>query len=141
MSKVVEIRNRPKIVVSDVDYKRLADLALATRERIPEVANELGAEMARASIADAAAMPTNVVKMGSIVEFRSAAGPQRRVELVFPVDADIARGKVSILTPIGTALIGLSVGQSIQWMVRNGSTHELTIISVEQTGEVLCARA
>jgi regulator of nucleoside diphosphate kinase len=141
MSGAVEISNKPRIVVSDVDYKRLTDLALSARDRFPEVADELEAEMARASIADAAAIPTNVVKMGSVVEFRSVAGPKRRFELVFPIDADIARGKVSILTPIGTALIGLSAGQSIQWTARNGSTHELTIISVEQPGEALCHRA
>jgi regulator of nucleoside diphosphate kinase len=141
MSEAVQISNKPRIVVSDVDYKRLTDLALAARDRFPEVADELEAEMARASISDAAAIPANVVKMGSVVEFQSVPGPQRRVELVFPIDADIARGKVSILTPIGTALIGLSAGQSIQWTARNGSTHELTIISVEQAGKPLCHRA
>jgi regulator of nucleoside diphosphate kinase len=115
----------------------LTDLALAARDRFPDVARELEAEMARASIADAAAIPTSVVKMDSVVEFRSVAGQQRRVELVFPIDADIARGKVSILTPIGMALIGLSAGQSIQWTARNGTLHELTVVSVEQPGEAL----
>jgi regulator of nucleoside diphosphate kinase len=141
MNEAVEIRYKPKIVVSDVDYQRLTDLALAARGRLPEVADELEAEMARASIADAAAMPANVVKMGSFVEFSSGAQPLRRVELVFPVDADIGRSRVSIFTPIGTALIGLSVGQSIQWTARNGSIHELTITNVEKSGKVLCHRA
>lgn len=132
MNEAVEIVKKPAIVVSEVDYKRLTNLALAARDRFPDVADELHAEMARASIADAAAMPSNVVMMGSVVEFRPGAGVQRRVELVFPVDADIAKGKVSVLTPIGAALIGLSAGQSIRWTARDGRTQELTVISVEQ---------
>jgi regulator of nucleoside diphosphate kinase len=132
MNEAVEIIKKPAIVVSEVDYKRLTNLALAARDRFPDVADELHAEMARASIADAAAMPSNVVMMGSVVEFRSGAGVQRRVELVFPVEADIAKGKVSVLTPIGAALIGLSAGQSIRWTARDGRAQELTVISVEQ---------
>ena len=134
MGDAAEMRDKPRIVVSDVDYQRLNALALAARDRFPNVADELQAEMARASIADAAAMPADVVRMGSIVEFRSDVGRNRRVELVFPVDADIARSKVSILTPIGAALIGLSPGQSIQWTALDGRTHELTVINVEQPG-------
>ena len=131
MSEAVEIIKKPTIVVSEADYKRLTNLAVAARARFPDVADELHAEMARASIADAAAMPGNVVTMGSVVEFRSGA-VQRVVELVFPGEADIAKGKVSVLTPIGAALIGLSADQSIRWTARDGRTQELTVISVEQ---------
>jgi regulator of nucleoside diphosphate kinase len=132
MSEAVEISRKPSIVVSNADYKRLSNLALAARDRFPEVAEELQGELARASIADAAAMPTNVVTMGSVVEFRSGVGPRKRVELVFPVEADIAKNRVSILTPIGAALIGLSAGQSIGWTARDGRSQELTVIMVEQ---------
>jgi regulator of nucleoside diphosphate kinase len=51
--------------------------------------------------------------------------------LVFPGQADIAAGKISILTPIGAALIGLSQGQSIDWKTRDGRSRQLTILSVE----------
>ncbi len=88
--------------------------------------------MVRASIADAATMPANIVTMGAVVEYRSGAGEHRRVELVFPVEADIAKNKVSILTPIGAALIGLSAGQSIGWTARDGRAQQLTVIRVEQ---------
>lgn len=50
---------------------------------------------------------------------------------MFPVDADFAAGRISILTPIGTALIGLSPGQSIAWTARDGRRHQLTVLSVE----------
>jgi regulator of nucleoside diphosphate kinase len=69
--------------------------------------------------------------MGSKLRFTSDTGEDRRITLVFPGEADIAEGKVSILTPIGAALIGLSVGQSIDWTARDGRTHRLTVESVE----------
>ncbi len=53
--------------------------------------------------------------------------------LVFPGEADIAKGKISVLTPIGAALIGLSASQSIDWTSRDGRIHRLTVESVEQT--------
>jgi regulator of nucleoside diphosphate kinase len=50
---------------------------------------------------------------------------------VFPGDADISTNRVSVLTPIGTALLGLSTGQSIRWKTRDGREQELTVIGVE----------
>jgi len=132
MSKAIDISTKPRIVVTEADHTRLTNLVAAVRERSPDVADELQIEMTRASITDADSISPDVVRMGSIVAFQSDAASQRRVELVFPVDADIAKGKVSILTPIGTALIGLSVGQSIEWRSRDGRSHRLTVVSVEQ---------
>ena len=131
MSEVIDVSTKPRIVVTEADYARLTNLIAAVRERSPDVADELQVEMARASIADADSISPDVVRMGSTVAFQSDASAQRRVELVFPVDADIAKGKISILTPIGTALIGLSVGQSIEWRSRDGRSHRLTVVSVE----------
>ena len=131
MSKAIDISTKPRIVVTEADHTRLTNLVAAVRERSPDVADELQIEMTRASIADADSISPDVVRMGSIVAFQSDAASQRRVELVFPVDADIAKGKISILTPIGTALIGLSVGQSIEWRSRDGRSHRLTVVSVE----------
>jgi regulator of nucleoside diphosphate kinase len=69
--------------------------------------------------------------MGSTLRFTSDLGEDRRVTLVFPGEADIAEGKVSILTPIGVALIGLSVGQSIDWTARDGQVHRLKVEAVD----------
>ncbi len=68
--------------------------------------------------------------MGSTVTYRPDSGLERTVTLVYPADANIAEGKVSVLTPVGTALIGLDVGQSITWEDRNGHKHVLTVVSV-----------
>lgn len=124
--------NKPQITVSEVDYDRLAGLADAARDRAPEVVEELRLEIDRARVVPIEAMPADVIRMGSIVEFRSDTSQQGRVTLVYPAEADIAKGRVSILTPIGAALIGLSSGQSIAWTARDGRRHELTVVSVEQ---------
>ena len=132
MTEFTNIDSKPKIVVSDIDYRRLSGLASGAHDRFPEVAEELQAEMDRAEVVSAGALPPDVVGMGSTVEFRSDAGQDRRVTLVFPGEADIAANRISILTPIGTALIGLAAGQSIRWTARDGRRHELTVLRVDQ---------
>src|SRR6185369_5692744 len=103
---------------------------------MPEVADELLSELDRAKIVADTAVPADVVRIGSTVEFKPDTGAAKTVNLVFPEEADIAEGKVSVLTPIGTALIGLKPGQSITWRARDGRQHELTIVSVRQTDPV-----
>ena len=120
----------PAIIVSAADRQRLRGLATAALERLPEIAEELLSEMERASVV-AGSVPPDVVQMGSTVEFDSDDGQHRRVTLVYPGEADISQGKISVLTPVGAALIGLSEGQSIMWMTRDGRERELTVLSVE----------
>ena len=126
-----ERRQKPSIIVSDTDQRRLTILATDALQRFPEVAEELLSEMERADVVTAEAIPPNVVQMGSDVVFESDNGETRRVRLVFPGQADIAAGRISILTPIGAALIGLSEGQSIAWKTRDGRSRQLTILAVE----------
>ena len=70
---------------------------------------------------------SDVVRMGSTLRYATDTGEERTVSLVYPVDANIEAGRISILTPIGTALIGLSSGQSIEWEARDGRSHRLTV--------------
>lgn len=121
----------PEIIVGDSDHARLTNLATAALEAVPDTAEELLSELDRAKIVADESVPQDVVRMGSVVEFRSD-NDVKRVTLVFPQDADIASGKVSVLTPVGAALLGLATGGSITWTARDGSSHELTIVSVEQ---------
>jgi regulator of nucleoside diphosphate kinase len=135
MTQTQQLQNTeqmPAIMVSAADYDRLASLAAAAEERAPEVAGALRTEIERAQIVPADAVPADVVQMGSTVEFRSDSGQQRRVTLVYPGEADFAQGRISILTPIGAALIGLSPGQSIAWTARDSRRHRLTVLSVAQ---------
>lgn len=131
MENLNPARHTPAIIVSDVDQERLSGLAQAAMDRAPDVANVLMAEMDRATVLDASAVPATVVRMGSTVRFRSDDGKERRVKLVFPVDADIAAGRISVLTPVGAALIGLSEGQSIVFTSRDGREHGLTVLAVQ----------
>jgi regulator of nucleoside diphosphate kinase len=119
----------PEVIVGNSEHARLTSLATAALDRLP-AAEELLTELDRATVVADEAVPDDVVRMGSTVEFRTDED-QKRVTLVFPPEADIASGKVSVLTPIGAALIGLSKGESMTWNARDGNSHELTILEVE----------
>src|SRR5690606_7191623 len=107
----------------------LTGLAEAALERLPEAAGSLLAEMDRATVARAA-VPANVVRMGSTVTLRGGDGT-RLVTLVYPGEADIAAGRVSVLTPLGAALIGVKAGKSIRWTSRDGRVLALDVVAVE----------
>lgn len=71
--------------------------------------------------------------MGCQVEFRDdTTGKVQTVTLVYPGEADIAQGKISVLTPIGAALIGLRAGHSISWETRSGDIKRLTVLTVRE---------
>lgn len=130
MRDVVRSRSVPQIIVSNADYERLTDLANASMHRVPEVAEELLAEMDRAKVVEESAVPADVVRMGSTVTFKSDDGHVRTMTLVYPVDESLDEHRISVMTPIGAALIGLGVGQSISWTARDGKHHRLTVTEV-----------
>jgi regulator of nucleoside diphosphate kinase len=131
MRKNISNRGMPAIIVSNTDRDQLRRLAVSAMDRMPEVANELLTEIERATIVASPAVPRNVIQMGSTAEIVAGGDGRRRVTLVFPSDADISSGKISILTPIGAALIGLSEGQSIIWSTRDGREQQMTVLAVE----------
>lgn len=128
-------RRKPNIVIGRNEHHRLDRLASSAADRMPEASDELFAELDRARLVADASVPQDAVRMGSIVEYKPDTGAERTVQLVFPDRADIADGKISILTPIGTALLGLRPGQSMTWQARDGRRHELTVISVRQSDD------
>ncbi len=130
MRDVVRNRSVPQIIVSTADYERLTDLANASLQRQPAVAQELLDEMERAKVVDASAVPTDVVRMGSTVTFKSDDGQTRTLKLVYPADESLDDHRISVMTPVGAALIGLAVGQSISWVARDGKNHRLTVTKV-----------
>jgi regulator of nucleoside diphosphate kinase len=123
-------RSVPNIVVSKADYERLTDLATASLERLPDVAQELLDEMERAKIVDESKVPGDVVRMGSTVTFTADDGQTRTLKLVWPVDESLDEHRLSVMTPVGAALIGLGTGQSISWTARDGKHHRLTVTKV-----------
>ena len=99
-------------------------------ERLPEVAQELLDEMDRAKVVKNGSVPADVVRMGSTVTFTSDDGHTRTLTLVYPKEESLDEHRISVLTPVGAALIGLSVGQSISWTARDGKHHQLTVTKV-----------
>ena len=92
-------------------------------------------EIDRARIVSDRSMRAAFVRMGSTVTYVVDGNPGRTVTLVYPADADIEDGRISITTPVGTALIGLKAGQSISFLTGNGRAHDLTVIEVTQNPE------
>lgn len=122
---------KPRIVIREEDHEKLTQLANGLLDSRPDMADGLLDELERARVARGKAVPADTVQMGSTVEFGSDSSPARRVTLVYPRDADIAEGRISVLTPIGTALLGLAVGQSIDFTSNDGQSHRLTVLAVE----------
>jgi len=132
MTQTTTGRRKPPIIIGDIDLDRLTRLAAGAPAAMADAAEELLAELDRASTRVQKNMPDHIVRMGSTVTYRPAEGAARTVQLVYPAEADIAQGRISVLTPIGAALIGLAQGQSIGWDDRSGRRHELTVVSVTQ---------
>lgn len=126
-------RPLPPVFVVEDQYKRLMDLASGAMKSLPDVADELMDEIERASILAPAQVPDDVVTIGARVRFRvhGEAGVQT-IYLVYPEDADISARRVSVLTPIGAALIGLRTGQGMCWETRTGAKRCFTITGVDQ---------
>ena len=123
--------SEPHITLTASDHEYLSGLARAAMRSTPEAAANLADELDRAQILAKGRRPTGVVGMGCEVEFRDESnGRVRKVTLVDPSDADIEQGKVSVLTPVGTALIGLQTGASITWETRTGQLKRLTVMNV-----------
>ncbi len=119
----------PSIVVTDADLERLENL-IASRKRGGEAA-ALAAELERATVVDADEIGRGVVTMNSVVEFEDEeTGERQEVTLVYPHQADVERRRISVLAPVGAALLGLSRGQSITWPVPSGRPRRFRLVDV-----------
>ena len=124
---------KPRITLTAADHDRLSGLASAAMHNMPEVAITLADELDRAHVLKTGRHPLDVVCMGCEVEFRDdSTGKVQKVTLVYPGDADIAQGRISVLTPIGAALIGLRAGSAITWETRVGDLKRLTVLRVRE---------
>lgn len=124
---------RTAIYLKETDYARLT--SLLEKSNVP-AADLLDAELARAELVEGDALPDDIVAMGSIVTFSDVDnGKETTVTLVYPQEADVAQMKISVLTPVGSALIGLREGDSIDWPLPGGKTRRLSIVSVDRPPE------
>lgn len=110
------------LILGDLDFSRLISMVLP---------DDLRAELDRAIVVPSKSISRQTVTLSARVEYLDASsGLCRSVEVVLPEEADAARGRVSVLAPVGAALIGLSVGQSIEWPFPDGSLRRLTVLEV-----------
>ena len=124
---------RPPIQLIDSEADSLSGLALAAEDRVPKVSELLLNEIARAKLYPAARIGADVVTMHATVRFIDEAnGRESKFQLVYPREADISAGRISVLTPVGAGLIGLREGQSILWPDREGHERVLKIVEVVQ---------
>lgn len=112
------------IYVTEYDLGRLRKVLEDARRsgyRESEYLDELGEELDRATVVAPQDVPHTVVTMNSTVELIDLdTGKRETYTLVFPDDADAVRGKISVLAPIGTAMLGYEVGDTFEWEVPAG---------------------
>jgi regulator of nucleoside diphosphate kinase len=111
-----------RILVTESDFERLRRLRGHPH---------LDAELDHAVIVDSRGVPADVVTMQSRVRFMDETnGTRREVTIVYPTEADATRGRISVLAPVGTALLGLAEGQSIVWPFPDGTRHTLRVLKI-----------
>lgn len=123
----------PPITLCTTDAERLRLLSSLSRQVSPDVADFLEGELERARVLPPEDLPPSFVRMGSAVRFRDdGTGLSTHAVLVYPGQEDVERRHLSILSPVGAALIGLTPGQSIVFASPHGRRRKVTVLSVEQ---------
>lgn len=133
---------KPAIVISSLDAARLEKLLESLADRSFPGRDDLENELARADIVDPKDIPPTVVTMNSTVRFRIASSADVfDLTLVYPRDVDPNGGTISVLAPVGSALLGLSKGDEIEWPKPGGGVLRVCIEDVtyqpERAGEFL----
>ena len=125
------MNNKPQIVLTSQDLDRLETLLEALPPNAFPGRNELREELDRAEIVEPEQIPPSVVTMTSTVRFRiDSSGEDYCLTLVYPKDVDASGDKISILAPVGSALLGLSTGDEIEWPRPGGGKIKLRIVEV-----------
>lgn len=123
------IMSTPELTISTTDFDRLETLL----DNLP--ADALGAdtlskELDRANIVEPKDLPNNIVSMNSTVRFSWGDGKSSSLTLVYPKDIDKSGTTISVLAPVGSALLGLKTGDTINWPLPNGDMSTITIDEV-----------
>ncbi len=124
------MNSRPQVVLTSQDLDRLEAL-LETLPANAFPAKELRAELERSEIVEPEQIPPSVVTMNSTVRFSiDASGDDFCLTLVYPKDVDASGEKISILAPVGSALLGLSTGDEIEWPRPGGGMIKVRIVEI-----------
>lgn len=124
----------PPITISTLDLVRLE--ALLEREPESDTATRLENELDRANVLAPTDVPDNIVTMNSTITFTMATGKETFTKtLCYPKDIDGGNNQISVLAPIGVALLGLSIGQTIEWPTPNGKVLQVSISGIDYQPE------
>ena len=130
--------DRPPLLLSRLDAERIEALLEQPQYRALNT-RALQEELERAEIAEPAQMPADIITMNSIAQVRLEEAGQgsheRELTLVYPRDADGSAEKVSILAPVGSALLGLRVGDAIDWPMPGGRNARLHVLAIRYQPE------
>ena len=115
---------RKRIIITRADHDRLEELFLcrvADAFRSKPYLDDLRGELNVAAIVDPGEVPSNVITMNSIVRLRDLKAKETETfTLVYPEEANVVEGKLSVLAPLGTAILGCRVGDLVRWRVPGG---------------------
>lgn len=126
----------PPITITSRDLGRLEQLLDSPALRQLPAAIALNQELGRAVVVEPHQVPDGVVTMNSMLTcVDELTSEQHRLTLVYPQDADLAAGKVSVLAPVGSALLGLSVGDSIDWLAAGDRKLRLRVQAIHYQPE------
>ena len=124
---------RPPVHLLASESDRVATLALQSERSQPLVSAMLLEEIERAELHDPETMPPGHARLDSYVTFvDEKTARKREVQLVLPAEADIAEGRISILTPMGAALYGLAEGACISWPDLDGNERPIRVMEVRR---------
>lgn len=134
--------SRPTIIINELDAERIDRLLEQPAFASLPVADALNAELDRAQMCTPQNMPHNVVTMNSKVKFRDLTTGEVRVRtLVYPAQMTDSATQLSVLAPVGAALIGLRAGDTINWALPGGTSTHLEVLELlwqpEAAGEYL----
>lgn len=121
----------PPITLSSRDFDRLEALLDAPQWHGNATAQALRGEMDRANVLPPEQIPADLVTMNSTVTcVEEIGGKQHVLTLSYPAEADAAQGRVSVFAPVGAALLGLTIGQSIDWTTPDGQPLRLRVTAI-----------
>lgn len=121
----------PEITITETDHERLTAL-LESRASGDPVVSLLRRELDRAEVVESLDVPNDCVTMNSTVLLEDPdTREQYRLMLVYPHAADFDAGRISIVAPMGAALLGLKKGQEIDWPVPNGRVRTIRVVSID----------
>jgi regulator of nucleoside diphosphate kinase len=121
----------PTVYVTEADHEILSNLAEALADRAAG-GRVLAGEMARAVIVEPGEAPSPFAGIGSTVEYLDLSSRQvRRVRLSLPRDASIDDNRISVVAPVGAALIGMTAGETFHWTDHDGRARGVRALAIE----------